>query len=138
MEAKERMAASQKAKRRTGKRSSTWKGGRYLSRGYVMINAALLTEPERTLFAPMISGSSGAAIPEHRLVMARKLGRPLLPSEIVHHRNGVKSDNRIRNLELSDNATHKRDHVAIVRELRKLRRENERLKSELRKFLSAG
>lgn len=50
--------------------------------------------------------SRNGGILEHRLVAARKIGRCLLSTEVVHHINGNKSDNRPSNLMVLSDRDH--------------------------------
>lgn len=66
-------------------------GTGHMSHGYKQIN---LPKEERYL-----SGGR-TKISEHRFVMAQHLDRALTPDEHVHHINGIKTDNRLENLEM--------------------------------------
>lgn len=75
-----------------GEGARNWKGGRQrTTQGYVRVMADEFTES---------MGDGRGQVLEHRLVMARHLGRPLEPHETVHHKNGKCDDNRIENLQL--------------------------------------
>jgi len=63
--------------------------------GYVLVKV-----PEGTPGAKKNGTARGLWMYEHRYVIQESLGRPLLPSETVHHRNGIRHDNRLENLEL--------------------------------------
>lgn len=43
---------------------------------------------------------NGTYEPEHRVVLEQQLGREMRQGESVHHKNGVRDDNRPENLEL--------------------------------------
>jgi len=78
----------------TGSKHGSWKGGRHINQGgYVEV----LLDPSDPM-APMRNRMGYVA--EHRLVVARRLGRPLKSNETVHHINGNKQDNRLENLQL--------------------------------------
>jgi hypothetical protein len=74
-----------------GPNHPNWKGGKHIApNGYVIISVR------------------GKSIYEHRFLMEKSIGRKLLRREHLHHKNGVKTDNRLSNLEIVTPSDHKK------------------------------
>src|SRR5665213_1017657 len=87
-----------------GAGNPAWKGGRQITpNGYIYIYA-----PEH----PSRIGKRNKNVFQHRLVMEQKLGRYLTKTEIVHHLNGVRNDNRPENLVVVDRNNH--EHYTLL------------------------
>ena len=107
-----------------GKDHWHWKGGRSFTKsGYVEV----WVSPEHPFSAMR---NKDGYVYEHRLVIANSLGRCLLTTEHIHHKNGKKDDNRVRNLQLLSQSDHMRKPW---RELERLRKEVCCLRQKLRK-----
>lgn len=101
----------------------------YTNDGYVTIKVS-----DDDFYRPMAQ-SCGICF-EHRLVMAKYLNRCLLPWEIVHHRNGIKDDNRLENLILlSSQAPHVSDSN-LKRYVHKLEARIKELEKRLKQYES--
>ena len=84
-----------------GEKSHRWKGGKSKdSFGYIIISCK--GHPHASV--------KGDYVSKHRLVMEKHLGRYLNPKEIVHHINGDKTDNRLKNLLLVSRKEHNLIH----------------------------
>lgn len=83
-----------------GEDNNNWKGGRRVTKdGYISI---LLRKGD--FFYPM--ANKGKYVLEHRLVMAKSLGRLLESFELVHHIDGDRSNNTLPNLQLTTAGKH--------------------------------
>ena len=92
---------------------------------------------------PFVKNNPYKRLLEHRIIMENHLGRYLKPGETVHHKNGIKGDNRIENLELwkKDHPNGSKvdeiytDEISTLRaEILQLRTRITQLESELEKL----
>lgn len=83
-----------------GKFSAMWKGGKYSeTQGYIRVKQRNHPYADKQGY-----------VLEHRLAMKKYLKRYLLPDETIHHKNHIKTDNRIENLEIFNASEHRTKH----------------------------
>jgi len=86
--------------------------GRYVSdRGYVKLTISHLPPDEQKLARKM---TNAPFIYEHRLIMAKLLGRPLERYEVVHHKDGNRSNNKLENLQLMTLGEHSKNNIVSL------------------------
>lgn len=88
------------------------------------IESGILKEKVMVLKSYKSVWVDGKLVRYHRLVMERHLGRKLLSSEIVHHKDENIWNNSIENLEITDRVSHARHHsfnTIAKKELRALK-----------------
>ena len=91
---------------KAGSKHHNWKGGKkYDAYGYVLIYSPKHPRCDKNRY-----------VSEHRLVMEKHLGRYLTQEEVIHHINGIKDDNRIKNLMLFENFNK---HFSYHKEIKK-------------------
>lgn len=90
-----------------------WKGGRYISGEYILVQV----QPGSPYY-PM-THATGYVL-EHRLIVAESMGRCLEDGEVVHHIDGNKQHNEISNLELLPNNTEHLPYIMLQQQMARL------------------